>query len=331
VGGNAIYIYGDPTDCKSKALGPFVAHSGAGYGMYLAGIVNANLAAISLWHLTGNSGMYMEAAWRNIKFTLLRAYGCATGAIYASTSASFSDWMNVVFQEVSAAGTTTQAQTCFLWSDPAGYRNLEFRIEKGDLGVVAGNRVAHTTADFRLNASSFYRVVINNCLLGSATLFQSSIYGLARSIWRFERYNRTAGDHRTFTPEGQLRIDTTTFDISPSLKMTPLSASLKLESALGLRGRGFQVAVDNGQTTQVSVKVRKDSSYNGAQPRLIMKANSAIGIDIDTVVATMSVGADTWETLTYTTPAASDAGVFEFVVDCDGTAGNVFIDTWAAV
>lgn len=37
-----------------------------------------------------------------------------------------------------------------------------------------------------------------------------------------------------------------------------------------------------------------------------------------------------WEALTGTTAAVTADGVLEFVVDCDGTAGNLFVDTFSA-
>ena len=43
----------------------------------------------------------------------------------------------------------------------------------------------------------------------------------------------------------------------------------------------------------------------------------------------MTVGAGSWEKLSGTTAAASEAGVVEFVVEVDGSAGNVYTDDWS--
>jgi hypothetical protein len=76
----------------------------------------------------------------------------------------------------------------------------------------------------------------------------------------------------------------------------------------------------------VSVRARKSATYNGNQPRLICKANPALGIDADVVLDTMTVAVGNWEELTATSPVATgDAGVLTVVVDCDGTAGYVNI------
>ena len=84
----------------------------------------------------------------------------------------------------------------------------------------------------------------------------------------------------------------------------------------------------SGNTAAVTVKVRKNGSYAGDQPRLVVKANAAAGIPADVVLDTLSVGADTWETLSGTTAAVDDDAILEFVVDCNGVAGDVFVDTW---
>jgi hypothetical protein len=77
------------------------------------------------------------------------------------------------------------------------------------------------------------------------------------------------------------------------------------------------------------VYVYESGAYTGARARLFLKRNDALGITADTVIDTRTGAADAaWEQMTGTTAAASDDGVFEFVVDCDGTAGAVFVDSF---
>jgi len=68
--------------------------------------------------------------------------------------------------------------------------------------------------------------------------------------------------------------------------MTPNSATNKLTSAT--QNNGTQVAVASGNTVTASVWIRKDGSYLTSQPRLIVRSNPAVGITVDTVLATMS-------------------------------------------
>lgn len=98
--------------------------------------------------------------------------------------------------------------------------------------------------------------------------------------------------------------------------------------------KGIHVPVANGQTVAISVYTRRSAvgdgtAYVGLQPRLILKANPALGVATDTVLDTHTAADGSWEQLTGTTPAATDDGAFEFVVDCGGTAGWINVDDWA--
>lgn len=173
------------------------------------------------------------------------------------------------------------------------------------------------------------QVVLNDCKFGAATPINTSVLAMPTSYVSCEKYNQTAGDHRTFTPYGTLRTDTTTVNNGAvSMKMTPSSASKKLESAI--RGRGRTRRTASGSAVPVSVYVRKDSSYNGNQLRLMLRANASLGQTTDTVLATMTAGANTWQQLSATLPTANDNGAWEVYVDCDGTAGSAYVTDWAA-
>ncbi len=105
--------------------------------------------------------------------------------------------------------------------------------------------------------------------------------------------------------------------------MTPNNASNKLESG------SFYIAVANGTALTPTVYSYENATYNGGRMRLILKRNDAIGITADTVLDTRTGAADAvWEALTGTTANATDDGVMEFVVDCDGTAGICYVDTF---
>jgi hypothetical protein len=62
--------------------------------------------------------------------------------------------------------------------------------------------------------------------------------------------------------------------------------------------------------------------YVGSAPRLIQKANAALGQNADVVIATASTGdsqGGVWQTLSGNSSSATDDGAWEFVVDCDNT------------
>jgi len=117
-----------------------------------------------------------------------------------------------------------------------------------------------------------------------------------------------------------------------SLRGAPqTSGAGRLESAS--KGRGIQKKATNGAATSISVWVRTSTvgdgaAYNGDAPRLIQRANAALGVTNDVVLATSAGSAGTWTQLTATSSVPTDDGVWEFVVDCDGTAGWVNVDDW---
>jgi hypothetical protein len=210
---------------------------------------------------------------------------------------------------------------------------VNFRVEGCTFGSASGIYVAHSSQDVNISTGGYLYIdaTFVNCLLASSTevsnlAFSASLLVRSSRI-AFQAHDQTAGDDKVSTAIGTISKETTTFDVTPSLKMAPSSAILKLESNAGIRGRGLLVRVASGATKTINVKVQKDGSYNGNPPRLVLKSNPAVGITADTVLDTLSVGSGTWETLTGTTAAAAADGVFEAVVDCDGTAGAVYVDT----
>lgn len=201
-------------------------------------------------------------------------------------------------------------------------------FENCDIGVANGLFTTNATADIGVTGTTFVQATFHHCRLGSATKFtaQSALHG--GSFVAFQ--GQTLADSKVWVREGTISYETGTVDVSPGLKLEPRLTGKKLDSGGCIRSRGFRRYVQNGQVCTPSIKVRKNGAYNGAAPRLVLKANPAVGIDSDTALDTLSVGADTWETLTAACPAVDADGVLEFVVDCDGTAGAVFVDTFTA-
>ncbi len=197
-------------------------------------------------------------------------------------------------------------------------------VHTNDFNFAAGNAVVHGTA--------------NNCKFGGTNVISTTSKALwsgdSNSYIGLEKFNQTSGDHRCEMTYGTLKTDTSIFNsASPSMRMTPSSASFKLESAP--IGKGILAAVASGSTINISVYARKSAvgdgaAYTGSQPRLIQRANAALGQTADVVLDTVSVGTGTWEQLTATSSTATDDGAWEFIVDCDGTAGWVNVDDWAA-
>lgn len=212
-------------------------------------------------------------------------------------------------------------------------------ITNGNFSTVSGIKTAHTAADIRFNIHTYVQVVLHNTKLGAATeVSGQDTLMTPGSFIASQKHDQVAGNHKTWMREGTISTDSTIFGTAaPSARMTPLSSTAKLSAKRGSHSGMFHAAVNSGSTLTVSVKVRQSlvatgdsATYNGARARLIVLANPSIGINADTVLATATSASEgAFETLSGTTPAATDDGVMEFIVDCDGTAGWVNVDDFA--
>jgi hypothetical protein len=325
--------------------------SGGGTGLSV--LVSAGTKAKSVWdtihcHSNSSTGLLLDVigtvkltnvkVWRNntTGFFLTSVDGLATidtAQIFGNATANIGMTRGSArFLNTTIAGDTT-------FSVPSGFRNTTANVqmnlwfENCTFGVTSGIFVAHTTASLQWFTSSTVngvniQVVFNNTVLADATE-ESNAGALAVAAKRmYQRTDGTTNIHKIVYTFGTVTRETTTIhDSKIGVKMEPTSATLvqKLES--GYR----QKNVASGATVQWSVWVRKNAGYTGNPPRLMLKANPALGIDQDVVLDTFSAAADTWENLTGTSAAVEENGVQQAYVDCDGTAGEVYVGDWSAV
>ena len=176
-----------------------------------------------------------------------------------------------------------------------------------------------------------------NCTFSGSSLMVNGQTNIAEGGWIWFAKTGGTGEPETYMRYGTFRRDTGVFHgaSGASIKGLPnvsAASGKKLELPLGV------IPVTSGNTVSVSAFVRKSTlgdgaAYGGSQPRLIVKANPAVGLDTDVVLATASNAANgAWEQITGVAPAVTDDGAVEVVVDCDGTTSNAFInvDTVAA-
>jgi hypothetical protein len=256
-------------------------------------------------------------------------YGCTGAAIAGVVTTN----INVITGAIS--GDTTFATTTVVVQ--SGGTHLGLFFDSVDMSGVGTGLAKVTTQVFSASAAFVYLFGrMNNCLMPSSvpTMTATSKNNLSNdSYLGYEKFNQTAGDHRLDTAFGLNQTDTSIFNAaSPSEKMTPRVSTSKLVSAP--KNYGVVVPVANGQALTVNVTVRKSAvgdgaAYNGNQPRLIQRQNSALGQNADVVLATYSSGTGSWNTLTGTSSTAGDDGAWEFIVDCDGTAGWINVDDWS--
>jgi len=205
-------------------------------------------------------------------------------------------------------------------------------IDNCDFGTVTGIKAAHTQ-DINVSSIAAPQVIMRNTKLASSTEVATPSNLRGGGFISSQKHDATAGNHVFWLVGGKGQTDTTFYNTaSPSIRLTPTSASVKMESAP--KDRGMQVAVASGATASVSVYIRKSAAgdgaaYNGNQPRLIQRANPALGQNSDMVLATYSSGTGSWNQISGTTSSPTDDGCWEIVVDCDGTAGWINVDDLA--
>lgn len=192
-------------------------------------------------------------------------------------------------------------------------------------GTATGIFAAHTN-DVNIGDGEYVTMTFINCTLASPTqvLGQANLTG--SSYIRSQRTGQSGTTHQSWLKTGTIASEATTVNSGTlSFSMTPNNASSKLTSS------SFYGAVRSGSVLYPTVFIQKSAAYNGNQPRLILKRNDSVGISADTVIATYASSTGSWNMIGGVTASASADGVMEFVVDCDGTAGVVYVDTFNIV
>lgn len=190
---------------------------------------------------------------------------------------------------------------------------------------VGGTRIAATT-DVNLGTGARSHQLFSGCTFGAPTEISTGALP-AGSTLAIQRRDGVVNAHsfRKYS-YGQVDYETGTVGVaSPGMKLTPEAALRKFESVR------MGKAVAATKLITFSVSVRKNAAYNGSAPRFLLKANGAVGVRADVVLDTHAAAADVWEVLTGQSVAAEEDGVLEVVVECSGTAGNVFVDDFVAV
>jgi hypothetical protein len=311
-----------------------VSHSNNQYGYYLnASNVGGTIDSLVSWR-NGSYGFYFIPSSGQTNELVINSPTIFGNSGTYNMLVGTTDWLRITGTGIIAGDAAFSVQYGIY---STGNMTLNYDLSGIDFSGTGTGLAAHTTAEFYFFTSASAtghcpRGTVNNCKFGAPNILNSkSLWGKLAYL-AFEKYNRTAGDHRVEMTYGQLKTDTTFYNTaSPSMRMTPNSASNKLESAP--KGRGILVPVANGNTAAVQVAIYKSktgdgAAYNGNQPRLVQRANPALGQNSDVVLGTYSSGTGSWNVLSANTSTATDDGAFEIVVDCDGTAGWINVDDW---
>ncbi len=299
----------------------FITHSNAANGISISNVTALNqitFSNITTWRNNTN-GINWSNAY-NVLIDTYTVFGNLTAGINMTTHHSSNRMIN---------GTVNAGVTLL---QPIGVAlavyNTKFIIENSTFGATT----THATADVSVTAvNTFVDTVFRNCLFNSPTQFANTAVNMVNtSEIAVQKFQQTAGNHKTFKRFGITSIDSVIFNVqSPSVRITPNLATQKVKTT------PKHIATPNGQTATIRVFVRKSvvgdgAAYNGNQPRLMLLEDAAMGVTVDTVLATATNAANgAFMELVGVTPVITDNGVFRVYVDCDGTAGWVNVDSWS--
>lgn len=127
-------------------------------------------------------------------------------------------------------------------------------------------------------------------------------------------YQGVAGDNRVVTLFGEIRRNTADAQSGACAKMTPNTASEYLPLILG------PIPAASGVQKTVTAYLKKDVSYNGADPRISLRKNGFVVAG--PTACTVSTSYQQF-TINYT---PTEDCVLELLVECDGTAGSIYVD-----
>lgn len=193
-----------------------------------------------------------------------------------------------------------------------------------------GQTVAMGVADVKVGSTGTSNFPVDarvdNCMHSSAAV----MFGATSYVNGFVGFTNIDGDpdnNRCYVSNGSIRTDTVISNTGTlSERLVPINANGKMTSSIK------RIALNSGQTANFSVYVRKSvvgdgTAYNGNQPRLLVKGGIMLNTFTNSVEDTASGSAGSWEQLTGSF-TATQKGVLELYVDCDGTTGWVNVDDW---
>ena len=312
-GSIGISITGTAGSSLGGTYSNLTSHSNV-FNFSLNNVMNGTFTNLTSWRSTSSSYSILFNGVYNTIFNTITCLGNAT-----QITLQFVD--NCTLNDCTIASDyLTTASYAMTVNTNSGINYFNRAI----LGKTTSVTFPHSNADVVISGGVFSKFVFRDSYFGSATTLGNTTF-INTSYILSQRHNQTNGLHKRIERYGVATIDTTTYRTSsPAETLTPSSSTTKFNSS-----KTMPIPIDSGQTATITVYVYKSASYNGNQPRLIVKENNAIGINQDTVIATATGGTGSWLALTGSPPAATATGAFECYVDCDGTAGTVTVDDWS--
>jgi hypothetical protein len=317
----------EPTGIIGQAWSNWNVHSCQGYNISLQGLQAGIISDVDSWRAAGSSVGITGGPFGVITLDTWRMWGSTTSSGEYFSGTTILDqitWRSCLSAGDTGAATPRGVSFGAASAVPIGFQ----RFENCSFSPTSGIFVPHTTSDFNLGSSQRvgYLTFVDT-LLGATTEIEGGTLLAGRSYLQYQSADQVAGVNQRYYPQlGTSALDTSIFrTAAPSEKLTPVGAVPGFRLRSGVRYKPVAL----GATLNPAVWVQKDGSYVGSAARLLLLANPSIGVDDDVVIATHTAAAGVWELLSAATPAATQNGVMAFVIEVDGSAGNVYLDDWA--
>jgi len=219
--------------------------------------------------------------------------------------------------------------------------NCFFNSTSGDFAFQKNAANAYSTNFVSPNSSTF-RIFLDNCKSTSGVFLTHSYMFNSHSYIKTKNLNGVTGSFKSWYGSGIVEKDTSfgvnSIKASPSTQLVtyvnvgtlPISST---SSGVYLEASRKIIPVLQNKVLQVGVYVRKSktsdgANYNGTQPRLMIGANSMIGITYDTLLTTGNLNNGIFEFISATYSFIND-GVAEVWIECNGTTGWINVNEWA--
>lgn len=317
-----------------------------------AGTVLASDFATIVCHSNGNAGIQLTSnvqnrvitglkMWRNSQLNNITTIGIGTlldlvidGGVFfgnsgtnINTNATFGNvlWRNCII----AGDTSFSTNTGISLTNPNITGLTKHRFENCIFGGGGGVKTTHASQDviFGTALTLFEAIFVGTSLLSGTRITNNSEL-LGCRLSELAPQETLADSYTTLAGRGTIAYNTSVVDaphtvsehLIPNTTLAPLQSS------------PVTVKVSSGVAPTVEARVRYTASYNGAfKPRMVLKANAAVGIDADVIVDTApNASADAWLTIGDALPTPSANGKLQLVIEVDGTGDGAYVSAWSS-
>lgn len=313
----------DASSGSVKSFSGNVSHSNGSFGISMTSIGVAGksytLGSFTFWRNNNNGFSYgvTSGFTSRITFDTWTGFENATNNVNYLSSTDFGQHIYLSPTMNSGASLTSTAGINF-----AGGGSGDIFIKDGSFGATT----AHSSGDI-VYGSAFanFKLYLFNTVLATTTEASMTSSGLM-AVVRSNQHDGSSSTFKSISRAGTITNDTGTRHTASgySWKMTPSLAAMKLVCPGPSQFDTFKRAVVSSVQVTVTMYFQKDGSYNGNAARLVVVGGVTPGVATDQTAA-MTVASGNWEQLSVSVTPTAD-GVIEFYADCDGTAGNVYID-----